>query len=163
MRSHSSAHSVPGQIAELKTIISSADSAIISWKDPLQKNGVITKYTVSWRELNKNHTKTAITVPKTRTNVFSTRYRVPHSFPQYKLTGLVEGTPYEVWVTASTRLGEGPPTPVVSVLPTRSVPARILELGDTIVADAVSEFSAVALGCHSIGVEPIRKEWTSNG
>lgn len=155
---------VPGAPSEVKAVISSPDSAIITWKDPINKNGLITKYTLNWRELNKNRTKTAVTVPKSRTNIFSTRYRVPESHPQYKLTGLVHNVIYEAWVSASTRVGEGPSTGIVTFEPVSKIPARILELSDTwIVSSMGGDFTPFVLACHVVGSDPIKKSWTKDG
>lgn len=156
-------YTVPGAPSEVKAVISSPDSAIITWKDPINKNGLITKYTLNWRELNKNRTKTAVTVPKSRSNIFSTRYRVPETHPQYKLTGLSENAVYEAWVTASTRVGEGPSTDIITFNPVSKIPARILELSDTWIITSGGEFTPFVLACHVVGTEPIRKLWTKDG
>lgn len=154
---------VPSAPSEIKAVISSPDSAIITWKDPINKNGLITKYTLNWRELHKNRTKTAVTVPKSRTNIFSTRYRVPESHPQYKITGLSENVIYEAWVSASTRVGEGPYTIIVTFEPVSKIPARILELSDTWIVSGGDTFTPFVLACHVVGSDPIKKSWTKDG
>lgn len=143
-------------------VLSSIDSAIVTWKDPVAKNGLITKYIVYWKEMNKNRTKTAVTVPKTRSSVFSTRYRVSEAHPQYKMTGLREESRYEVWVAASTRIGEGIPSVMTSFSASKTIPARIIELGDHISVTA-GYFTPFLLSCHVVGSDPVHKSWTQDG
>ncbi|KAI1278123.1 Down syndrome cell adhesion molecule-like protein Dscam2 [Halotydeus destructor] len=158
---------VPGSPSELKLVISSPDSVIATWRDPDPKNGYITKYTIYWKELNKNRTKSAVTLPKSRSNLFASRYRIPDPLPQYKLTGLSDQVTYEIWVTAFTRIGEGPPTPILPIVTTKYIPARILQLDETIALDSISasdlQVIPMALGCHSVGSEPVTKTWSRNG
>ncbi|RWS17533.1 dscam:-like isoform D [Dinothrombium tinctorium] len=156
------AEDVPASPSQIKAIVVSSDSVIVTWKDPLFKNGIITKYTVYWKELNNNRTKTSVSVPKSRNNLFSTRYRWLDPAPQYKLTGLREHTPYEVWVTASTRVGEGQPSSIVSAIPSKNVAAQIIEWNETVMVSP-GESSPIVIGCHCVGTEPIEKTWFKNG
>lgn len=45
-------------------MITGSDSALITWLDPIEPNGVILKFTVYWREFQNNRTKTSITIPR---------------------------------------------------------------------------------------------------
>jgi fibronectin type III domain len=76
---------------------------------------VISHYAVYWQEVNKNNTKSSVTVPKNRNIIY---YRWPESSPQYKITGLEEFIPFKVWVTAFTVKGEGMSTSMVTGIPT---------------------------------------------
>ncbi|XP_015789765.1 Down syndrome cell adhesion molecule-like protein Dscam2 isoform X2 [Tetranychus urticae] len=154
------ADDVPGPPAAIKVIISSADSVIVTWKDPIDRNGVITKYAVYWRELNNNRTKSSVTVPKSRTlALLSSRYRWPEPSPQYKITSLKGFSAYEIWVTAFTRKGEGESTPRVTQIPIENVPARILEWNETFIING-AEVTPIVLGCHSVGAEPFQRTWS---
>ncbi|RWS30915.1 down syndrome cell adhesion molecule:-like isoform A [Leptotrombidium deliense] len=156
------ADDVPDAPSQIKAIVVSSDSIIVTWKDPVHKNGLITKYTVYWKELNNNRTKFSVTVPKARNNMYLTRYRWVDQAPQYKLISLKEHMPYELWVTASTRVGEGLSSSVVSAIPSRSVAAQIIEWNETIFINS-GDSAPVVLACHCVGSDPIQKTWFKNG
>lgn len=44
---------VPGAPADIKAVVMSSDTILVSWKPPLHSNGIITKFTLYWRSLAK--------------------------------------------------------------------------------------------------------------
>ncbi|KAF8774513.1 Down syndrome cell adhesion molecule-like [Argiope bruennichi] len=42
---------VPGPPADIKAVVMSSDTILVSWKPPLHSNGLITKFTLYWRSL----------------------------------------------------------------------------------------------------------------
>ncbi|XP_074605506.1 cell adhesion molecule Dscam1-like isoform X2 [Brevipalpus obovatus] len=153
------ADDIPGSPAAIKLMIASSDSAIVTWKDPVDRNGIITKYAVYWRELNNNRTRSSVTVPKSRANMLSSRNRWTEPAPQYKITSLRNSIAYEVWVSAFTRKGEGSSTRPVTIIPIDNAPAKILEWNETFIINGV-EVLPFMLGCHTVGSEPIQRTWS---
>ncbi|VVD02990.1 unnamed protein product [Leptidea sinapis] len=93
---------VPDAPSEIKLLSQSSTSLLVSWKKPRQPNGRLLHYTVYCKS-------TAST----------TAYDETHSL---ELKGLQEGRQYDVWVTASTVIGEGPETRrVTSVLQQKGI------------------------------------------
>jgi hypothetical protein len=94
---------VPESPASVKVALSSPHSAVVSWAPPAKTNGILTQYNVYEREVHRSVPKDPIchTIPPARTH--------------YKAGQLREKSVYEWWVTAVTRVGEGPSTPVMSL------------------------------------------------
>jgi hypothetical protein len=78
------------------------------------------------------------------------------------MIGLREESLYEVWVTASTKAGEGIPSALTSFSVSKTIPARIIELGDDISVTA-GYFTPFLLSCHVVGSDPVHKSWTQDG
>uniref|UniRef100_UPI001EAF1B88 protein sidekick-2-like n=1 Tax=Oncorhynchus gorbuscha TaxID=8017 RepID=UPI001EAF1B88 len=65
----------------------------VSWKDPNEKNGVLTGYRISWEEFN-------------RTNTRVTHY-LANLTQEYRVTGLTALTTYTIQVAGMTSKGQG--------------------------------------------------------
>ncbi|KAL0993533.1 hypothetical protein UPYG_G00109280 [Umbra pygmaea] len=83
----------PGAVGHLSFTDILDTSLKVSWKDPNEKNGVLTGYRISWEEFN-------------RTNTRVTHY-LPNLTQDYRVTGLTALTTYTIQVAAMTSKGQG--------------------------------------------------------
>ncbi|XP_011602329.2 protein sidekick-2 isoform X2 [Takifugu rubripes] len=83
----------PGAVGHLSFTDILDTSLKVSWKEPQEKNGLLTGYRISWEEFN-------------RTNTRVTHY-LPNSTQEYKVTGLTALTTYTIQVAAMTSKGQG--------------------------------------------------------
>ncbi|XP_017138771.1 Down syndrome cell adhesion molecule-like protein Dscam2 isoform X4 [Drosophila miranda] len=133
---------VPEAPADIKVVVSSTQSLYISWLPPTEPNGVITKYSLYTRVVNG------------REELNNEKRSLPSQQHFYESKGLHPHMEYQFWVTASTRVGEGKSSRVVSQITTNRVPARIISFG----GPAVRPWRAtVTLPCTAVG-KP-KREW----
>uniref|UniRef100_A0A8D3E8J7 Sidekick cell adhesion molecule 2a n=1 Tax=Scophthalmus maximus TaxID=52904 RepID=A0A8D3E8J7_SCOMX len=83
----------PGAVGHLSFTDILDTSLKVSWKEPQEKNGLLTGYRISWEEFN-------------RTNTRVTHY-LPNLTQEYKVTGLTALTTYTIQVAAMTAKGQG--------------------------------------------------------
>lgn len=96
----------PGAPTTVKALVMSLDSILVSWKPPTQRNGVVMQYTVYVREDNADNPDIE---PKSQ--------KVQPFQMTYEATDLDKKKRYQFWVTASTNIGEGEPSAIVSLSP----------------------------------------------
>uniref|UniRef100_A0A8C8RVJ0 Sidekick cell adhesion molecule 2 n=1 Tax=Pelusios castaneus TaxID=367368 RepID=A0A8C8RVJ0_9SAUR len=84
---------VPGPVGHLSFSEILDTSLKVSWREPLEKNGILTGYRISWEEYN-------------RTNTRVTHY-LPNVTLEYRVTGLTALTTYTIEVAAMTSKGHG--------------------------------------------------------
>ncbi|XP_010209386.1 PREDICTED: LOW QUALITY PROTEIN: protein sidekick-2, partial [Tinamus guttatus] len=84
---------VPGPVGHLSFGDILDTSLRVSWREPPEKNGVLTGYRISWEEYN-------------RTNTRVTHY-LPNVTLEYRVTGLTALTTYTIEVAAMTSKGQG--------------------------------------------------------
>lgn len=117
----------------------------VSWLPPNEPNGIVTKYNLYTRVVNGreelNHEKRTVSA----------------QVQTYEATGLQAHIEYQYWVTASTRVGEGKSSTVVSAITSNRVPARIVSFGGSVIR---AWRSAATLPCVTVG-KPNR-EWFRN-
>lgn len=135
---------VPDAPDGIKSIPSGDSKVIISWQPPRRPNGIVTKYTVYIRVLDKGQESRIIK----ETLAAKKHY--------YEVTDLNLRESYEAWVTASTRIGQGESTPVIKLIPSTSTPAAILSFGKNILAPWRMD---IKLECISIGHPIPKTEW----
>ncbi|GAB6022583.1 Down syndrome cell adhesion molecule-like protein 1 [Chamberlinius hualienensis] len=123
---------VPNPPAVAKILLMSSDSVIVSWKPPLRTNGVIVKYTI-YNYVAGNMTKLVM---------------VSSSDRFYVVKGLKRNQRYDFWMTASTAIGEGQSTKVMSIIASDKVPARIVNFGSEMVGILKG---TIALSCQYVG------------
>ncbi|KAK9752837.1 Immunoglobulin I-set domain [Popillia japonica] len=132
---------VPGAPADIKVIIASPQSFIVSWIPPLEPNGIITRYSLYKRSMDGRqeieHAKQSISGQQTA----------------YEAKGVQPGVEYQFWVTASTKVGEGQSSKVTIswYIP---VVAKILPFGGTVVRPWRE---SITLSCASVGLP--KQEW----
>lgn len=138
-------YAAPEAPPEIKVVISSPTSLHVLWMPPTEPNGNIVKYNLYTRVLNGreevNHDKRNIS-PQTL---------------NYESKGLQAHVEYQFWVTASTRVGEGKSSQVVSSITSNRVVAKIISFGGPIIR---TWRSSVTLSCLAVG-KP-RREWYKN-
>ncbi|XP_069786249.1 protein sidekick-2 isoform X2 [Narcine bancroftii] len=83
----------PGPIGHLSFTEILDTSLKVSWREPHEKNGILTGYRISWEEYN-------------RTNTRVTHY-LPNVTLDYRVTGLTALTTYTIEVAAMTSKGQG--------------------------------------------------------
>lgn len=86
----------------IKALVMSAESILVSWRPPVQPNGVISQYTVYTKA---EDSETAIS------------QKVPPNQLTHEASGLTETKRYDFWVTASTNIGEGQTSKIVTISP----------------------------------------------
>ncbi|XP_051792489.1 protein sidekick-2 isoform X3 [Erpetoichthys calabaricus] len=84
---------VPGPVGHLSFTEILDTSLKVSWREPHEKNGILTGYRISWEEYN-------------RTNTRVTHY-LPNVTHEYRVTGLTALTTYTIEVAAMTSKGQG--------------------------------------------------------
>ncbi|XP_036384090.1 protein sidekick-1 isoform X2 [Megalops cyprinoides] len=87
---------VPGPVGHLSFTEILDTSLRVSWQEPVDKNGIITGYLVSWEAQGQNSSQVSRTLPNTTL--------------EYKVTGLTSLTTYTLEVAAITEAGIGTPT-----------------------------------------------------
>ncbi|XP_022215231.2 Down syndrome cell adhesion molecule-like protein Dscam2 isoform X3 [Drosophila obscura] len=137
---------VPDAPAAIKAAALTADSILISWLTPKNRNGIISHYTVYAREAGrKGQAKTHMV------RVDENGYPVT-----FEARSLAENQMYEFWVSASTSVGEGEPTSVVAQATNTRAPARIASFGQ-VVRKAVG--TGLVLECLAVGNPTPRARW----
>ncbi|XP_017969064.1 Down syndrome cell adhesion molecule-like protein Dscam2 isoform X1 [Drosophila navojoa] len=137
---------VPDAPAAIKAAALTADSILISWLPPKNRNGIISHYTVYAREAGrKGQTKTHMV------RVDENGYPVT-----FEARSLAENQMYEFWVSASTSVGEGEPTSVVAQATNTRAPARIASFGQ-VVRKAIG--TRLVLECLAVGNPTPRARW----
>lgn len=137
---------VPDAPDRVKSVVYSESSAIVSWLPPRRPNGHITKYTVYLRILDKGQEVRIIK------DALSSQHH------HYEAKDLNDHESYEAWVTASTRIGQGPSTPVIKLFPSTQIPAAIITFGQTLI---VAWRVDVRLACLYVGDPKPHAEWKS--
>ncbi|XP_046406414.1 Down syndrome cell adhesion molecule-like protein Dscam2 [Ischnura elegans] len=138
---------VPEAPAAIKVVPSSPTSLTLSWLPPSRPNGILTAYHIYTRVLEGGSERT------------SYKKRVIAARTRYDATDLRQKDAYEFWVTALTRVGEGPSTRVVYATPSSKVPAAILSFGQVI---SVLRRSSVLLPCMIVGSPEPERAWVSS-
>lgn len=137
---------VPDAPANIKAAALTGDSILVSWLQPRHQNGAIQHYTVYTRELGR----------KGQPQSHIVRVDENGNPRLYESRGLVENQTYDYWVTASTSVGEGEPTSVVSQTTTTKAPARIASFSQFI---RKSVGSTLILECNALGNPTPRARW----
>nr|XP_006112957.1 protein sidekick-1 isoform X1 [Pelodiscus sinensis]XP_006112958.1 protein sidekick-1 isoform X1 [Pelodiscus sinensis]XP_025034766.1 protein sidekick-1 isoform X1 [Pelodiscus sinensis]XP_025034772.1 protein sidekick-1 isoform X1 [Pelodiscus sinensis]XP_025034774.1 protein sidekick-1 isoform X1 [Pelodiscus sinensis]XP_025034776.1 protein sidekick-1 isoform X1 [Pelodiscus sinensis] len=83
----------PGAVGHLSFTEILDTSLKVSWQEPIEKNGIITGYQISWEVYNRNESRLARTLANTTL--------------EYKITGLSSLTTYTIEVAAITAKGTG--------------------------------------------------------
>lgn len=137
---------VPDSPANIKASALTAESILVSWLPPSQKNGMITHYTVYSKEAGRKG--------QTRSNLV----RVDeHGYPvTFETRNLLENQKYDFWVTASTSVGEGEPTTVVTQTTNTRAPARIASFSQSM---KVPVGTTLVLECLAVGNPTPRARW----
>ncbi|XP_015436891.1 PREDICTED: Down syndrome cell adhesion molecule-like protein Dscam2 [Dufourea novaeangliae] len=129
----------------IKALVMSAESILVSWRPPSQPNGVIAQYTVYTKADNTEE---------------PTSQKVPPNQLTHEASGLDKQRRYDFWVTASTNIGEGEASKIVSLAPSVRVPAKIASFDDKFTATYKED---VKLPCLTVGVPAPEVTWKVRG
>ncbi|XP_076276315.1 cell adhesion molecule Dscam2 isoform X6 [Lasioglossum baleicum] len=135
---------VPDPPERVKAVTSNEDAVVISWLPPRRPNGILTQYTVYIRVLDQGQ------------EMKITKSMLPAQNLHHEATGLKQRESYEAWVTASTKVGQGPSTPVIKLQLSNTVPAAIISFG---VALVVPWKVDVNMACLAVGNPRPTVEW----
>ncbi|KAG5678293.1 hypothetical protein PVAND_007980 [Polypedilum vanderplanki] len=136
---------VPEAPNDIKIVVSSSTSLYVSWLPPIFTNGIIIKYNLYTRQVNG------------RDELHNEKKTINAQQTYYEATNLMPHVEYQFWVSASTRVGEGKSSKVVSLSTSNRVPAKIISFGISIVKPWKS---TVQFPCMAAG-QP-RREWFKN-
>ncbi|XP_078037888.1 Down syndrome cell adhesion molecule 1 isoform X14 [Augochlora pura] len=129
----------------IKALIMSPESILVSWRPPSQPNGVIAQYTVYTKADNADE---------------PTSEKVPANQLTHEATKLDKQRKYDFWVTASTNIGEGQASKIVSLAPSVRVPAKVASFDDKFTATYKED---VKLPCLAVGVPAPDVIWKVRG
>ncbi|XP_031340632.1 Down syndrome cell adhesion molecule-like protein Dscam2 isoform X2 [Photinus pyralis] len=127
---------VPSTPADIKAILSSTNKILVSWLPPKHSNGILVGYTFYMSSLEDGREA------GTHKKVLSPTHE------SHEVSRSHETATYQFWVTASTRVGEGDSTRVITVTPSRVIPAKIASFGREIVS---AWKQTVYLPCKRVG------------
>lgn len=139
---------VPGPPASIKASALTDESILVSWLPPVKPNGLIKSFTIYVRELGKvgQHISHVIRIDD-QSNSIGLMHEV-RSLKRHQL--------YEFWTTATTRIGEGEPTPICTQDTATKAPAKIASFSQ-IIHKAVN--SKLILPCFAVGNPTPRTRW----
>ncbi|XKL59015.1 hypothetical protein PGB90_000031 [Kerria lacca] len=135
---------VPSAPAGIKTFPSAINKIIVSWLPPMHKNGELTGYTFYMAMRSGGGEEE----PRKK--------KFKESVTENEITRSQESATYQFWVTASTKVGEGESTSVVTVPPVLKVPARIVSFSQRIVTPWKKN---ITLLCRKVGIPPPKLVW----
>ncbi|XP_050693603.1 cell adhesion molecule Dscam2-like isoform X50 [Eriocheir sinensis] len=138
---------IPEAPTSVKALVMSADSILVSWLPPERPNGIITQYTVYYKEHGKSDTE-------------ATQQKLLPSQLNYEASGLKRRDAYVFWVTASTTVGEGEMSELVHLKLSNKVPAKIASFDEEYLATYKED---VKLLCQVVGLPPPEIRWTVHG
>lgn len=136
--------SAPDAPERVKSVVKSESSVIISWLPPRRPNGMVTKYNVYIRILDKGQ------------EIKILKESVPSQNLYFEAKDLSARDTYEAWVTASTKIGQGPSTPVIKLIPSPSIPAAVISFSQTL---SVSWRVDIKVPCLFVGAPKPHAEW----
>ncbi|XP_045126187.1 Down syndrome cell adhesion molecule-like protein Dscam2 isoform X26 [Portunus trituberculatus] len=138
---------IPEAPTSVKALVMSADSILVSWLPPERPNGIITQYTVYYKEHGKSDSE-------------ATLQKLLPSQLSYEASGLKRRDAYVFWVTASTTVGEGEMSDLVHLKLSNKVPAKIASFDEEYLATYKED---VKLLCQVVGLPTPDIRWTVHG
>ncbi|XP_052738089.1 cell adhesion molecule Dscam2 isoform X2 [Bicyclus anynana] len=138
---------VPSAPEKIKALPYSSDSVLVSWLPPVHPNGVISHYTVYYREAGRLGKHLSFTVSADNN---------PEVELMFQVRNLMEKQRYEFWVSATTGSGEGEATLVVGQGPSSRISAGIASFGGE---RRVGAGRGALLACAAVGAPAPRTRW----
>ncbi|XP_076297096.1 Down syndrome cell adhesion molecule 1 isoform X15 [Lasioglossum baleicum] len=129
----------------IKALVMSPESILVSWRPPSQPNGVIAQYTVYTKADNADE-------PSSQ--------KIPPNQLTHEASKLDKQRRYDFWVTASTNIGEGQASKIVSLAASVRVPAKVASFDDKFTATYKED---VKLPCLAVGVPAPEVIWKVRG
>lgn len=156
---------MPSPPSDIKAAISSPTKILVSWLPPRHRNGILTSYTFYMSLIEDG--KEVLSCFLLRILSFSklsfillqegTHKRIlsPES-DSHETVRLQERATYQFWISASTRVGEGESSKVVTISPSNKVPARIMSFSRNIVTPWKQNLN---LTCKKVGIPVPQTVW----
>ncbi|XP_049785936.1 Down syndrome cell adhesion molecule-like protein Dscam2 [Schistocerca cancellata] len=138
----------PGAPADIKVVVKSPQSLLVSWLPPTEPNGIITHYNLYTRVVDG------------REELKHNKRNLASHQTSFEATDLLQHVEHQFYVTASTKVGEGQSSRVVTQVPTNRVPARISSFGGVVVRPWRS---TVTIPCLCVGQPQPRRRWYRSG
>nr|CAD7399479.1 unnamed protein product [Timema cristinae] len=135
---------VPSPPADIKAVISSVNKILVSWLPPLHPNGQLIGYTFYMGLIEDGKEE------GTHKRILSPTSEV------HETVRLQESATYQFWITASTKVGEGESTRVVTISPSNKVPAKIVSFSREIVTPWKQD---IILSCRRVGIPTAQVIW----
>ncbi|XP_076048902.1 cell adhesion molecule Dscam2-like isoform X5 [Oratosquilla oratoria] len=144
----------PESPREIKAVTSGPGAVVLAWLPPANRHGILTHYTLHYRPLNAQQS--------IKTMDLDVRESDGRSWAEVsrEVDGLDPRQRYEGWVTAATRIGDGPQSSVVAFTPSSTVSARVVSFGQTV---AVVSGQPLSLPCTVVGDPQPVVEWKKHG
>ena len=138
---------MPSHPADIKTIVTSPTSILVTWSEPDEKNGIIKQYNVYMRPASSSgkKDKKRIAYPDETLN-------------KYEFRDLTTNTPYEFWVTGETDVGEGAASFRMKLAPETTGPAKIASF-PVVVSQPIG--GSAVLPCQAAGFPAPTVEWST--
>ncbi|XP_068224083.1 cell adhesion molecule Dscam1 isoform X5 [Palaemon carinicauda] len=138
---------IPEAPTSVKALVMSAESILVSWLPPERPNGIITQYTVYYKEHGQSDSE-------------AIQQKLLPSQLNFEASNLKKRDNYVFWVTASTTVGEGEMSQAVHLKLSNKVPAKIASFDDEYVATYKED---VKLQCQAVGLPTPDIRWTVHG
>uniref|UniRef100_A0A6P7FJH3 Down syndrome cell adhesion molecule-like protein Dscam2 isoform X4 n=1 Tax=Diabrotica virgifera virgifera TaxID=50390 RepID=A0A6P7FJH3_DIAVI len=138
---------VPSAPAQIKAIQSAANKILVSWLPPKYSNGPLTGYTFYMSIVEDGQEE-------------GTHKRALNPTTEmHEVLRTQDTATLQFWVTASTRIGDGESTRVVTVTPSKTVPARIASFGREVISAWKQD---IYLHCRRVGIPLPSVNWRLN-
>uniref|UniRef100_A0A8D8LZQ1 Down syndrome cell adhesion molecule-like protein Dscam2 n=1 Tax=Cacopsylla melanoneura TaxID=428564 RepID=A0A8D8LZQ1_9HEMI len=145
---------VPAAPTAIKAALMSPSKITVTWLPPSPSNGPLISYTLYWRILGPGAGPSQDAAPhKKLLRPNSVEYFIDVR------GGPDSGGSYQFWIAAATGVGEGPPSRLVAVFPSKKVPAKITSFSQTIKTPYKLNMS---LDCKHVGNPPGTMSWFVN-
>ncbi|CAH1965461.1 unnamed protein product [Acanthoscelides obtectus] len=138
---------VPSAPAAIKAVLSAPNKILVSWLPPKFSNGPLTGYTFYMSVVEDGQEE-------------GTHKRALNpNVEMHEVVRSQDTATLQFWVTASTRIGEGESTRVITVTPSKHVPARIASFGREVISAWKQD---IYLHCKRVGVPVPPASWQVN-
>ncbi|XP_072378394.1 cell adhesion molecule Dscam1-like [Diabrotica undecimpunctata] len=138
---------VPSAPAQIKAIQSAPNKILVSWLPPKYGNGPLTGYTFYMSIVEDGQEE-------------GTHKRALNPTTEmHEVLRTQDTATLQFWVTASTRIGDGESTRVVTVTPSKTVPARIASFGREVISAWKQD---IYLHCRRVGIPLPSVNWRLN-
>lgn len=138
----------PSVPADIKAVISSIKTIVVSWLPPVRSNGRLTGY-ILYISILSGH-KDSKPIKKI----------LSPSIEVFEASRIIDSAKYQFWVKALTKVGEGESTRTITVLPTIKIPAQIVSFSQVLIMRWKKN---VTLSCKRVGLPYPQPIWTKGG
>ncbi|XP_073994587.1 Down syndrome cell adhesion molecule 4 isoform X2 [Rhodnius prolixus] len=142
------AEDVPSAPADIKAVMSSPNKILVSWLPPAENNGQLIGYTF-YMGIIENGKEGG-----------THKHELNPSIESHEIAKVQDGITYQFWVTASTRMGEGDSTRVVTLTPLSTIGAKIVSFSREIVTPWKQNLTLL---CRYVGIPVPKLDWKVGG